>query len=62
MALVFIVIRGWVQEIVLIAQIDKGLHSLNFLQVPSEEALGFLLNLPRCGAEGKGKIEVESCQ
>lgn len=44
------------------AQLGQGLHGLNFLQMPSKEALGFLMSFPRCGAERKGKMEVEKCQ
>lgn len=29
---------------------QQGLHSLNFFP---EEALGFIIHFPRCGAEGK---------
>lgn len=45
---VFIVIRRWG------FYVGQGLHGLNFHSVPKENAPGFLIRLPRCGAEEKG--------
>lgn len=40
------------------------LCGLNELPVPKEEAPGFYINLPRCGAEGQeeGLVRVKICQ